>query len=273
MSEFPGSDPISEDSVVLRSIATRLASDGYAIVPGFFPSETAAALLGEGLERWDDGHFEKAAVGRGHDKERRPEIRTDFIHWFEPENLTSSQKLYWNRMEQLRVQINRELMLGLFELEAHFARFASGGFYKAHLDRHRSNPARTLSAVTYLDPDWRTEDGGNLRLFTDRNLGVDGPFLDIFPEPGKLVLFLSGDFWHEVQSGSRPRHSIAGWFRRREEPVPGLLSPPLFRAADWRASCTPFGWISFRNAFAAFDALSLQRIQKDRPDGRSFHAA
>lgn len=224
MSEFPGSDPISEDSVILKSIAVRLATDGYVIVPAFFTSDEAAALLEEGLGLWQEGDFERAAVGRGIRKEWRPEIRTDSIHWFEPGNLTEIQKIYWDRMEQLRVQVNRELMLGLFELEAHFARFASGGFYKAHLDRHRNNSARTLSAVAYLDPDWNPVDGGNLRLFTDKNRGVDGPFLDIYPEAGKLVLFLSGDFWHEVQRASRPRHSIAGWFRRREEPVPGLLA-------------------------------------------------
>ncbi len=219
MSEFPGSDPIPEDSVILCSIATRLASDGYAIVPGFFSTEAVQVLLDEGLERWEDGDFKKAAVGRGHNKGRRPEIRTDSIHWFNPSELTGPQELYWHSMERLRMQVNRTLMLGLFELEAHFARFASGGFYKAHLDRHRSNRARILSAVVYLDFDWRTEDGGNLRLFTDRERGVDGPFVDIYPEAGKLVLFLSGDFWHEVQPASRPRHSIAGWFRRRDEPV------------------------------------------------------
>lgn len=224
MSEAPVSEPISDDAVLFQSIVHRISESGYAVVPGFFSRSDVDALREEGLALWEEGEFRKAAVGRGAETERRPEIRTDFIHWFDPAVLTTAQTLYWERMEKLRCELNRSLLLGLFELEAHFARFTPGGFYKAHLDRHQTNAARVLSAVTYLDEDWSSEDGGILRLFTDRELGTEGPSIEIVPEAGKLVLFLSADFWHEVRPALRPRHSIAGWFRQREAPVAAVFS-------------------------------------------------
>jgi SM-20-related protein len=39
--------------------------------------------------------------------------------------------------------------------------------------------------------------------------------LDVYPSGGKLVLFLSADFDHEVLPATRDRFSIACWFRRR----------------------------------------------------------
>jgi Rps23 Pro-64 3,4-dihydroxylase Tpa1-like proline 4-hydroxylase len=43
--------------------------------------------------------------------------------------------------------------------------------------------------------------------------------LDILPMAGRLVLFLSGEFWHEVRPAKRPRMSLTGWFRTREASV------------------------------------------------------
>lgn len=173
--------------------------------------------------RWDEGAFKKAAVGRGKQKQRRAEIRTDSIRWLTPASLSPLQEIYWRQMEALREELNRSLFLGLFELEAHLARFSAGGYYKPHLDQLQKTRSRILSAVTYLDEEWTETDGGALRIYTDRTIGTEGPYRDIFPEPGKLVLFLSADFWHEVRVAGRPRHTITGWFRRREEPVPGLF--------------------------------------------------
>ena len=105
--------------------------------------------------------------------------------------------------------LNRELMLGLDELEAHFAMYAPGTRYAKHRDRFRDDDARVLSSVLYLNDDWQESDGGALRLYLpDRHL-------DVYPSAGKLVLFLSADFEHEVLAATRDRLSIAGWFRRR----------------------------------------------------------
>lgn len=92
-----------------------------------------------------------------------------------------------------------------------------------HLDRHREagGSALIVSTVVYLDQDWRPEIGGQLRLYTDPGAGVNGPSIDIYPEPGQLVVFLAAEFWHEVCLSTRQRCSLTGWFRSREI-EPGL---------------------------------------------------
>jgi SM-20-related protein len=199
------------------ALAKDLAATGYVIVPDFLRRETGEALVSEIATLWHDGTYRAAAVGRGGGKQIRAEIRSDHVRWLEPTDLTAAQQGYWNQMEELRVVLNRELFLGLFDLEAHLACFPAGAHYKAHLDRHRESEARLVSAVVYLNPDWTADDGGELRIYTDRETGVNGPHLDVVPGFGKLVLFLSADFWHEVLPSRRERHSLTGWFRRRVE--------------------------------------------------------
>jgi SM-20-related protein len=112
--------------------------------------------------------------------------------------------------EELRRACNRTLTLGLFEFECHYALYPPGASYSRHRDRFRDDDARVLSCVLYLNEDWRSGDGGALRLHLDHK----DP-LDIAPVGGTLVAFLSGAFDHEVLPARRARIALAGWFRRR----------------------------------------------------------
>ena len=199
-----------------------LGTAGFVQVPQFLDLEHARTLLAEARELDGRGVLRHGAVGRGPKKRLRSELRSDRIFWLDSRDLSDAQAAYWELMHRLKDRLNRIFYLGLFELEAHLACFPTGGFYRPHLDRHRGTRSRVVSAVTYLDEDWCQSDGGQLRIFTDREAGERGPYLDIFPEPGKLVLFLSGDVWHEVREAGRERHTLTGWFRRRESPF-GLI--------------------------------------------------
>ena len=44
---------------------------------------------------------------------------------------------------------------------------------------------------------------------------ADGRELDVLPEAGTLVVFLSADLPHEVLPATRERLSLTGWLRRR----------------------------------------------------------
>jgi SM-20-related protein len=113
-------------------------------------------------------------------------------------------------MDDLRRAFNQCLLLGLEEFESHYAVYPPGAGYVRHLDRLRDDDARVLSAVLYLNEDWREADGGALRLYL-----ADGTHRDMLPCAGRLVLFLSAEFEHEVLPATRERASIAGWFRQR----------------------------------------------------------
>ena len=72
-------------------------------------------------------------------------------------------------------------------------------------------PAGVLS----VHEDWQEDDGGQLRLYTDVEKGINGPFIDVLPKAGTVVIFRSGSFWHEVRPSKKPRLSLTGWLRGR----------------------------------------------------------
>lgn len=135
-----------------------------------------------------------------------PLIRNDQIGWINENDLSASERELFTLFEQLRVQLNRELFLGLKDFEAHYARYDAGHFYRPHVDRFRDDDKRTISVVVYLNEDWRSGDGGELRLL------VDPPVL-VEPKAKTLVMFTSADIEHEVLESRRERLSIAAWFR------------------------------------------------------------
>ena len=64
-----------------------------------------------------------------------------------------------------------------------------------------------VTLVSYLNEDWREDDGGCLRLWLE-----DGTETTLLPAGGS-VCFLS-ELEHEVLPAQRERFSIAAWFRR-----------------------------------------------------------
>jgi SM-20-related protein len=193
--------------------------------PGWVVVDDAVTAAGVGALRDDlDGResLVVAGVGRGDEHRFAESIRRDRIDWIEPDTAVTRAYLAW--AEALRQTINRHLFLGLFEFEAHYASYPAGGFYRRHLDAFRGGDNRKVSTVLYLD-DWRPGDGGELVVYEPAPADEAGdPYVvDVDPttpviatvEPvaGRLVVFLSEDFPHEVLPTAVERRSIAGWYR------------------------------------------------------------
>lgn len=156
------------------------------------------------------GGFHPAGVGSGK-AEIRSEIRGDHVLWIEECQAGPTLKLVLEKLEALRLAVNQSLFLGLFDVELHFAVYPAGTGYQRHLDRFRDNDRRSLTVILYLNEDWHRNDGGLLRFWPEEN----GEAMEIVPDGGTLVTFLSDRFWHEVQPAKRERLSLTGWFRRR----------------------------------------------------------
>jgi SM-20-related protein len=193
----------------IKHIAAELERAGHVAVQGFLHDDACATLAAECRALHAAGHLRPAAVGRI--RAERPDIRGDRTRWFDATALTAAQAPYWQTMDALRIDLNRTLLLGLDELEAHYALYPPATRYARHRDRFRDDDARVLSSVLYLNADWRPDDGGALRLYLPTS---ETPHVDIYPSAGTLVLFLSAEFEHEVLPAMRERLSIAGWFRR-----------------------------------------------------------
>jgi len=194
-------------------VSESIGAEGWLVLPDFIGQEAIAALRDECRQLAATGMFREAAVGNNANHKIRPDIRGDEIHWLEAAQGNGGRQRCLARFEQLRLALNRELQLGLFEFECHFSRYAPGARYRTHLDQFRGDGRRRLSCALYLNEDWTREDGGELRLHLDA--GETGKFEDVLPVGGTLVTFLSARFAHEVLSAKRERLSLAGWFKTR----------------------------------------------------------
>ena len=193
---------------LLDQIAHALQQQGYLVLDNPLPASLAQGLLAE-LEQQ---RLQPAGVGRGGEFQRNADIRRDKILWLEAETPAVTEFLHW--MDKLRAGLNQRLFLGLFDYESHFALYEPGDFYQKHRDAFRGgSPAqagRKVSTVFYLNPDWCEADGGELLLYDEAGEQL---LERVAPKLGRLLVFLSEDFPHEVLPARRSRKSIAGWFR------------------------------------------------------------
>jgi SM-20-related protein len=199
------------DDALFDTIADALADEGYWVADDALPNNLLSDLLAQ-FNRTQSQGFKAAGIGRQTDFQLQDTIRSDKIQWLEPNTETSAEFLRW--MDSLREGLNRRLYLGLFDYESHFASYAVGAFYKKHLDAFRNTRThganRVLSTVLYLNEEWLPDDGGELLMYTEDS---DHVIKEISPTFGRMVIFLSEKFPHEVLSAKRERKSIAGWYR------------------------------------------------------------
>jgi len=198
----------------IETIVDALNGPGWCVIPDFMNPDVWEPMAAEALALHDDGGFRHAGVGRGESFQIRPGIRNDRVRWVDPLAPTQIQQDYLVRIEKLRLAINCDLMLGLFGFEGHFALYPEGSFYRRHLDRFANASHRTVTCIAYLNEDWQPEEGGSLRIYMPDAKGAE-THVDIMPQGGSAVIFLSGEFEHEVLPAHRPRLSLTGWYLQR----------------------------------------------------------
>lgn len=219
MSQLPQRQ--AADNVVFDCIAEALAGNGYISLPAVLPAALTDELFMH-LKSLGSCEFRQAGIGKANSHQVDTFVRGDAITWLD--DTTEASRAYLDWMEQLRLELNRRLFLGLFDFECHYAWYPRGTYYKKHVDAFRgSGSNRVISSVLYLNPGWRPGDGGELVLYSahDQTTALES----IEPRYGKLVLFLSEAFPHEVLPANRSRYSVAGWFRVNNSLGP-VIDPP-----------------------------------------------
>jgi SM-20-related protein len=187
-----------------------LSSSGISIRDRFVSDAEVQALRQCARTRDSRGEFAAARIGGRGAQQRHESIRGDFTCWLR-EPLLPMEHVLVRKMEELRLQLNREAFLGLFELELHYAKYPPGSAYARHVDQPLGTSQRRVSLALYLNPEWQRTDGGVLRIH-----GAKDGCIDIEPLGGRLVCFLTPGREHEVLEARCERLSISGWFRARE---------------------------------------------------------
>ena len=199
---------MSLDPIAIEHLLDNLVEKGWYEWPEAISASLCLALLNEVINADEKGQLKKAGIGRGDEQQLNTEVRRDQIRWLTGE--TEAQAQFLATMALLQQEINRDLFMGLFEYEAHYALYQEGDFYKQHLDSFKGQANRMVSTVLYLNPDWQKENGGELVIYGKDSTSVEAT---IIPSIGKLAVFLSEEIPHEVLPTKLARASIAGWFR------------------------------------------------------------
>ena len=192
-----------------------LATQGYAVVPAFMAAEQVQQLASRATELQQLGLLHPASTGKNR---LNANLRGDATYWLDENSTHPAERDYFAIMDALQLALNRSLFLGLHALECHFAVYPAGAFYKKHLDQFNSDASklgdvRQVSCILYLNSEWQASDGGQLLIYLDDADASN--VLEVTPNGGTLVLFLSSRFYHEVLPAKRPRMSLTGWFKTR----------------------------------------------------------
>lgn len=202
------------ENPLYERIIEDIASQKYSVIEDFFTDEEVTVLRQSLLVKHEEDAFKKAAIGNHFNETIIKSIRGDVILWMDEAKADVSERLFFDKINNLVHYLNKTCFLGILHKEFHYALYPIGTFYKRHIDTFKNDDRRKLSFVCYLNEEgWLPENGGELVLYLDEN-GQDMEKV-IYPFPGRVVIFESQVIEHEVKPVKKERLSITGWLKTR----------------------------------------------------------
>ncbi|MBL7893779.1 MAG: 2OG-Fe(II) oxygenase [Bacteroidia bacterium] len=192
----------------IEKIVNDVYEQRYCVIDNFISANEIATLVRKINLLSENKQLKQAGIGKNAEHLTNTDIRSDFIYWV-GENDTELQSLFFHFMPELTQALNRRFYLGLKEHEFHLALYPPGSFYKKHKDAFKSDDARKITVLLYLNQNWKQEDGGELILYKD-----DNSSLTIEPLGGRLLVFES-EMEHEVLLSKANRYSLTGWIKNK----------------------------------------------------------
>lgn len=202
------------ENPLYERIISDLLEKKYSVVDDFFNADEVDLLRSTLLEKYEEDNFKKAAIGNRTNEVIAKSVRGDFILWINEAEAGPAENVYFNKINSLVTYLNRTCFMGILHKEFHYAVYPEGTFYKRHLDTFQNDGRRKLSMVCYLNnEDWKPENGGELAIYTQEN--GEEKTINLYPFPGRVVIFESQELEHEVKPVKVPRLSITGWLKTR----------------------------------------------------------
>lgn len=177
------------------------------IADDFLSIALAAHLKANLKALYATGQLHAAGIGNNLIPNQNKFIRSDRIHWLDPEHNDVSENQFFELMDRFIRYLNSTCYTGITGYEFHYALYETGSFYKRHLDQFQNNKSRAFTMIMYLNDGWKEKDGGELCIYHDAHTQT------IAPENGKCVFFKSSELEHEVLQTQEPRLSITGWLK------------------------------------------------------------
>lgn len=184
-----------------------LSAFGIFYRDGFLDPVHAGSLRSDVRRLATSGRMHQAGIGRGANHRLDTATRGDKIAWVDPTACTPALWLMVERLEHMRRELNQRAYLGLrhFQMQCSHHQAGSAGF-KRHSDAFRDNGAlRRLTVLYYLNPGWRQEHGGVLKVYLPQGT------VEVEPLHNRLVVFLS-EIEHEVTPVEASRMALTAFF-------------------------------------------------------------
>lgn len=184
-----------------------IEAKGYAVCDNFISASGTEVFLSKIKELEEQKLFKKASIGNKTEIQTNTAVRSDTIFWLE-KNDANIPNTFFEKIDELILNLNRHFYLGLNDYEFHLAHYPAGTFYRKHKDAFKSDDARKISVILYLNKNWRKENGGELKLYLENKEEI------IEPLAGRLVVFES-HLEHEVLESKTDRYSVTGWLKSK----------------------------------------------------------
>jgi len=214
------SEPSSKEGTLTlehAAVVEDLKISSLSILDGFLKEKSEVDTIYNAVrELWKSGGMHESKTGGGPSglDELSTGFRDDLIKWAgdaelrENPNLTPVHGYVLRLHEFLKPIVNEfEKTKGLYTERGDAMMTCypgNGAKYKRHSDNPHGN-SRLLTCILYLNPDWKSEDGGQLNIKSNN--------LDLKIEPllNRLIIFWSEGNLHEVLSCYKERFAITVW--------------------------------------------------------------
>ena len=224
----------------LAEIGKKLLKDDYVFVDGFIDEEDVKSLKEDVKNIYESGELRLGVLAGGKAGKSltytHKKVRGDVVEWYD-----GSEK-FWKKNGSLNDHLQKcdtfvsELGNHINGLDGVLNRSkamvtcypGNGARYIKHTDNNckfgdgNSCNGRRLTALTYLNDEWKTGDGGELRVY-----GRDGEKIkaEVAPVAGRILLFWS-DFRvpHEVLPTYKERFAITLWYFDKVERARAISS-------------------------------------------------
>jgi len=188
-----------------EEIFNSLAENDYVVVDDFFTRNLYRSLKDYLYQLSDADQLRKAGIGTKQDFQVIESIRGDNIFWLGPAIKEPAIQDFFQKMEDLKSDLNRNFFLSLSGYEFHFAHYPPGSFYKRHSDQFAGRNNRLITVIFYFNNNWQQGDGGELKIFLDKEEKL------LAPLGNRMLIFRPEKIEHEVLATHTDRYSLTGW--------------------------------------------------------------
>lgn len=174
----------------------------------FLTRSLAEGLRQNILQLQNDNMMVAAGIGNDIISDTHQKIRSDKIYWMDKNHSNKFEKEFLELVNDFIGHLNETCYTGINSYEFHYAVYEQGNFYNRHRDQFRNDSNRKYSLISYLNEEWKEEDGGQLLIYQGEEMQ------QVMPQSQTAVFFKSDEMEHEVLKANRQRMSVTGWLKQ-----------------------------------------------------------